>query len=151
MGARLAAKAVDWLVLLVVLGVLSVPLALVLLITGSPAAILPWSGTSMTHLGVGALHATVTVAYFTWAEATRGRTPGKRVLNLTVVNEQGRRPTGRQALLRNLWMALFVVPVVGVPAQALAAVAIAVTISRSPTRRGWHDELADTTRVVHAE
>lgn len=148
LALRLGAKTIDWLILLIVLGLVSAPLFLILLVTGSPSAIAPWSANRVEHLGVRAVWAGVTVAYFTWTEATRGRTPGKRVLHLTVVDERGGVPTAAQAFLRNLWMGLFLVPWIGVPAQVLAAAAIAVTVSHDSEGRGWHDLLADTTRVV---
>lgn len=154
LALRLGAKAVDWLVLLVPLAllfVLALPLFLVMSFAGPPSAVDPLSGNTPVMVGLRGVYGALTLAYFTWGESTRGYTPGKRVLRLRVVDERGETPTVTQALLRNLWMGLFVLPwPFGAVAQLLAAVAIAVTVSHDPAGRGWHDELADLTRVVRA-
>ena len=107
----------------------------------------------------GAISAVITAAlylgYFTLMESRNGQTLGKMLLKLQTQGPDGSTPTTEQALKRNFWVALGilgVIPVVGAPIGGLAelviVIVIAVTISNSPTRQGWHDNFAGGTRVV---
>jgi hypothetical protein len=60
------------------------------------------------------------------------------------------KPTASQSAIRNSWTVLPVIPFVGGLLGFVANVAIAVTISGSPTKQGKHDELAGGTQVIKA-
>ena len=85
----------------------------------------------------GAVSAVITAAlylgYFTLMESRNGQTIGKMLFKLQTQGPDGSTPTTEQALKRNFWVALGI---------------IAVTISNSPTRQGWHDNLAGGTKVI---
>lgn len=94
------------------------------------------------------------VAYHVHFESREGRTPGKRVFGLRIVNANGAVPSVEEAFRRNAWILLGVLS--GVPgikaisglAQAAAGVGIAVTISMDADNQGWHDKFAGGTRVL---
>jgi uncharacterized RDD family membrane protein YckC len=90
-------------------------------------------------------------AYFILLDAYWGTTVGKRLLRLRVTGPTGGRPDLGQAARREAFMLLDVIrlPWVGSPAL-IAAIVIAVTISKSPTKQGWHDQFAGGTRVLKA-
>jgi uncharacterized RDD family membrane protein YckC len=103
----------------------------------------------------GVITAALYLGYFTLMESRNGQTLGKMLLKLQTQGPDGATPTTEQALKRNFWVALGilgVIPVVGAPIGGLAelviVIVIAVTISNSPTRQGWHDNLAGGTKVV---
>ncbi|MEA3509966.1 MAG: RDD family protein [Actinomycetota bacterium] len=98
---------------------------------------------TMTVLSV----ATV-MAYFTLMESFNGRTLGKMVLGLRTVGPSGGNPSLEMAFRRNVWYLLGILPYVGSLAEIAAVIYIAVTIGRSPTNTGWHDNFAPGTRVV---
>lgn len=87
--------------------------------------------------------------YFVGFEITTGSTPGKKILGLHV-NGSGNadKPNIKDSALRNVYMLLNLIPFIGGLLWLIAAIAIAVTISSSPTKQGWHDRLADDTQVV---
>lgn len=99
-----------------------------------------------------ALAAAATLAYYVSFEATRGHTPGKQLLGLHVRGARNKpKPSVRESLPRNSFLvlgALPSIPIVGSLPLFIAVVAIGTTISRSPTRQGVHDRLADGTQVV---
>lgn len=90
------------------------------------------------------------IAYFVGFESSRGQTVGKMLLKLEVQGPNGGHPTPEQALKRNGWLALGLLPVIGGIAGLVAAIAIAVTISSSDTNQGWHDNVGGGTRVLRA-
>jgi uncharacterized RDD family membrane protein YckC len=91
----------------------------------------------------------LTFVYFVAFEVTRGWTPGKKVLGLTVRGPAGApKPDVAQSAIRNAFTLLPVVPLVGGLLGVIAIIVIAVTISGSPTKQGKHDELAGGTQVL---
>jgi uncharacterized RDD family membrane protein YckC len=94
------------------------------------------------------------LGYFTFMESRNGQTVGKMIFKLQTQGPDGAKPTTEQSVRRNLWVALGilgVIPFLGIIGSLLelaAVIAIAVTISNSPTRQGWHDNFAGGTRVV---
>jgi hypothetical protein len=93
--------------------------------------------------------------YFAVLESQTGWTLGKMLVGVQVRGPAGARPTARAALTCNAFTALGLLglmPVVGDVLTGVTFVAgvgvIAVTISRSGTRQGWHDVVAGGTRVV---
>lgn len=90
------------------------------------------------------------IAYFTFMESTRGRTFGKQLLGLRTLGAAGGNPTQAEALKRNAFMLLNIIPLLGTLLYIVAYIVIAVTISSSPTNQGKHDEFAGGTQVVKA-
>jgi uncharacterized RDD family membrane protein YckC len=87
--------------------------------------------------------------YFVAFEATKGWTPGKKVLGLAVRGPGGAaKPTAAQSAIRNLFTILPIIPFVGGLLGVIAILVIGVTISGSPTKQGKHDEMAGGTQVV---
>ena len=81
-------------------------------------------------------------------ESSGGQTVGKMMMRLKTEGPDGENPSLEMAIRRNLWIALGIIPVFGGLAALGAAIYIAVTISQSPARTGWHDTFAGGTRVI---
>ncbi len=92
----------------------------------------------------------VSLTYFVLSESIWGRTLGKRALRLRVRGVGGDLPTVKQALLRNLYLALGVIQgFVGSVLSLGVIVWIAVTIAMDHTyRQGVHDRFANETYVT---
>ena len=90
------------------------------------------------------------IAYFTFMESTRGQTIGKQLLGLRTVGAAGGNPTQAEAIKRNAFMLLNLVPWIGGLLMFVAYIVIGVTINSSPTNQGKHDEFAGGTQVVKA-
>ena len=97
------------------------------------------------------ISAAIYVGYFAFLESNRGQTLGKMLMKIKVEGPDGQLPSMEQAIKRNAWLALAIIPLVGWLLQLAAAIYIIVTINNNDqTRQGWHDEFADGTRVVKA-
>ncbi len=145
LGVRFLARLVDHILLTIVFVALVFPLIL--------AAIFADAGDyfSMGTFSLGsivsaAVAAGVTIGYFALMESRNGQTVGKMLLGLRTQGPDGQTPTMEQAVRRNAWYALSIVPFLGGLAQLAVAIYIAVTINKTGT--GWHDEFAGGTRVV---
>lgn len=92
----------------------------------------------------------LSVAYFVTMESRTGATLGKRLFGLSVQNQRGANPTFEQALFRNAYLGLGVIPGLAGSMLGLAAIVwIAVTINADTVhRQGWHDRLANATFVT---
>lgn len=91
----------------------------------------------------------LTFAYFVAFESTRGWTPGKKLLGLSVRGAGGApKPTARQSAIRNAFTLVNVLPYVGGLLGLTAYLLIASTISTSPTKQGKHDQWAGSTQVL---
>jgi uncharacterized RDD family membrane protein YckC len=95
-----------------------------------------------------AIATVIIVGYFVVLDAATGATPGKLALGLRVVGPDGGRPTLRQALRREAFMALGSIPFIGVPVAVFVWVRISRAIGRDPLRQGGHDRFAGGTRVI---
>ncbi len=91
----------------------------------------------------------LSLAYFVFMEAFWGQTIGKRFRRLHVRNEAGTYPTMEQALRRNLYLVLGIIPgLIGSFLSLGAIIWIAVTIGTdSAHRQGVHDKFANATFV----
>jgi uncharacterized RDD family membrane protein YckC len=103
----------------------------------------------------GVLGAVIYLGYFSLLESRNGQTLGKMLLKLRTEGPDGNPPSMELAIKRNFWVALgalAVIPIVGGLIGGLAELAIiiviAVTISNSPTKQGWHDTFAGGTKVI---
>lgn len=149
LGTRFVARLVDHVLIGVVIFAIIVPFVI-----GSMFAD---AGFGFGTFGFGAgswvtglVAAVLTIGYFALMESNQGQTVGKMLLSLRTVGPGGGNPTMEQALKRNAWYALAIIPAVGGLAELAMAIYIAVTISNSATNTGWHDEFAGGTQVVRA-
>lgn len=150
---RFLARLIDGLVLAVVNFVV-VGLIIVGALAGGRAGPGNTGGSFVSSAIYAILTSVISLGYFAFLESRNGQTLGKMALNLQTQGPDGQPPTMEMALKRNAFMAigvLGIIPVLGLfaPLVSIAAyVAIAVTIHGSPTRQGWHDNLAGGTRVI---
>lgn len=146
LGQRLIAKLVDFVMLWVVYAFILAPIFFSDALSGGAVGGFSFSGTAFV---AGLVGIAVYLAYFVVMETTRGQTLGKMLLNLRVRGAAGGNPTFDEALKRNGWIVLGIVPVIGGLATLVAAVFILMTINNNTaTRQGWHDEFAGGTSVI---
>ena len=148
LGSRFLARFIDHILLGIVNFVLIVPLIVASAFTGVGNGMNPFGRFSAGSLVAAIVTAAITIGYFTLMEANTGQTVGKMLIGLRTLGPDGDKPTMDQALKRNSWYALGIVPFLGGLAQLAMTIYIAVTISNSVTRTGWHDTFAGGTRVV---
>ncbi|HEY7582981.1 MAG TPA: RDD family protein [Acidimicrobiia bacterium] len=149
-GPRFLARLIDHILLGIVTSVIIVPLLIASAFSGVG------TGSSFGFgfdFGVGSLIASIvtaviTIGYFALMESNMGQTVGKMALSLRTEGPGGGKPTLEQALKRNAWYALAIIPFLGGLAQLAIIIYIAVTISQSAAKVGWHDTFAGGTRVV---
>jgi uncharacterized RDD family membrane protein YckC len=112
-----------------------IPSIMLVVLLGSAAIGLDAQGTSAQ--GVSMLLLLVFLAWVVWCFAlfARGRTPGKRLLGMTVVDEGGR-PAGFLRMLLREWLGKWVAGLV------FGLGFIWILIDRE--RQGWHDKLMST-------
>ena len=139
-GMRLLAKIIDGLVLAVPVIAIAAIVGDGLGASGGRAFL---ANIFTTLLGFG---------YYTYLEMTKGQTVGKMALSLKVIGPDGGVPTSEQAARRNAYVLLGIIPTaLGALVSLGVAVAIAVTISNDPFKRGWHDNFAGGTAVVRSK
>lgn len=87
--------------------------------------------------------------YFVVFEVFTGSAPGKRMFGLVIEGTGSEfHPTLMEAAIRNSFMLVALIPVVGLPLWVVAVILIGVTIHFSPEKLGIHDQLANGTQVV---
>ncbi len=104
----------------------------------------------LNNVIAGVIGGIIYLGYYAYLESSRGQTFGKQIMKLRVHGASGGNPTMEEALRRNAWAALGIIS--GLPAWAwlfglvelVAVIAIAVTISQDPLKRGWHDKFGNT-------
>jgi uncharacterized RDD family membrane protein YckC len=130
---RLGARVIDWIITGIVVALISIP----------------FYGNGNYGYFAGALIGLLPFAYFVGFEVSQGWTLGKKLLGLQVHGPGGAaKPTAQQSAIRNAFMLLSIVPFVGWLLGLAAEIVIGVTINKSPTKQGKHDELAGGTQVV---
>jgi uncharacterized RDD family membrane protein YckC len=139
----------------ILLGIVTILIIIPLVIAAAFADVSTGFGGLFGGFGIGSIVASIVTAvivigYFALMEAQLGQTVGKMLVGLKTEGPDGNKPSFDQALKRNAWYAIAIVPWIGGLAQLAVAVYIAVTISNSQTRTGWHDTFAGGTRVVRA-
>ncbi|MEV4127239.1 RDD family protein [Nocardia sp. NPDC049707] len=133
-GGRAVARFIDWIIAGIVGGIVFWVLDRV--------ADLPGWVEILPGAGFGFL-------YFVFFEVISGATPGKRVLGLQVNGADGaEKPSVQESAKRNAYMLFNLIPWIGGVLWFFSAIAIAVTVSASSTKQGWHDNFAGGTRVV---
>lgn len=138
-GIRFGARLIDSILLALALSIVSA-------VTGLGNALA--SSIDTTTIVFNAAWVLVVVAYYAFFESSRGQTIGKMILRLRTVGPDGGNPTMEEAVRRNAWYALGILPFIGGLAQFAAAAAIGFTIANSPLNIGWHDQFGGGTRVI---
>jgi uncharacterized RDD family membrane protein YckC len=95
------------------------------------------------------------LGYYVYLESNRGQTLGKQIMKLRVHGASGGNPTMEEAFRRNAfyllaiaaYLPLFILSLLLGLASLVAVIAIAVTISQDPLKRGWHDKFGNTSVV----
>jgi uncharacterized RDD family membrane protein YckC len=139
---------IDLILVGIVTSVIIFPLVIATMFTGVGSAFNMFGGFSVGRIVFAIITAAITIGYFAIMESNSGQTVGKMLIGLKTVGPDGNKPTMEQALKRNAWLALPIIPWLGSLAQLAAAIYIAVTINNSATRTGWHDEFAGGTKVI---
>lgn len=152
LGPRFLARLIDHILLAIVTSIIIVPLLIAAAFSGPVGNSFGFG----FDFGVGTLvaaivTAVITVGYFALMESNMGQTVGKMALSLRTEGPAGGKPTLEQAVKRNAWYALAIIPFLGGLAELALAIYIAVTISQSVNKVGWHDTFAGGTKVVHTK
>lgn len=147
LGPRVLARLIDYLILWALFLVILFPLFLALSFLGSIGGVFG-GGFSLGSLVFAIITAAIVVGYFAIMESQRGQTVGKMVMGLQTRGPNGGNPTTEEAVKRNLWNALTIIPILGGLLELAAAIYIMVTINQSPTKAGWHDVFAGGTQVI---
>lgn len=145
LGTRFLAKLIDWVLIVIVM----VPIGIVLALIGLGMGAGMGFGFDVGGLVSSVITSAIVLAYFALMEANKGQTVGKMLLKLQVRGPSGGPPSTEQAIKRNAYVLLPIIPFLGGLAYLVAVIAIAVTINgNSQTGQGWHDQFAGTTQVV---
>ena len=152
LGPRFLARLIDHILLGIVTAVIVIPPVVAAAVSSAGNGFGNGFGFS-TSVSAGSLisaivTSAITIGYFSLMESNMGQTVGKMLMGLRTEGPDGNKPTLEQALKRNAWYALSIVPFLGGLAQLAMTIYIAVTINNSATRTGWHDAFAGGTRVV---
>ncbi len=151
LGSRFLARFIDGLILFVVLFVVIVPIVVVAIFSGSGGFGSAFGGGFSAGSFVASLiWIAIVVGYFAVMESQWGQTVGKMAMGIRTEGPDGGKPTLEMAARRNSWYVLGIIPIIGGIAQLAMVIFIAVTISNSPEKIGWHDTFAPGTRVVKA-
>jgi uncharacterized RDD family membrane protein YckC len=130
---RIGAHVIDFVVLLVLFVVM-------------------WSliGNLVSRVWVPYINTTIVLVYAVTLETVRGQTLGKQALRLQVHNQEGIYPTPGQALRRNLYFALAILPgfIGGLIALAVIGWIAASILVDMVDRQGIHDRFANQTFVT---
>jgi uncharacterized RDD family membrane protein YckC len=107
-------------------------------------------GNLVSLVWVPYINTTIVLVYAVTLETVRGRTLGKQALRLQVHNQEGIFPTPGQALRRNLYFALAILPgfIGGLIALAVIGWIAASILVDMVDRQGIHDRFANQTFVT---
>jgi uncharacterized RDD family membrane protein YckC len=107
-------------------------------------------GNLVSLVWVPYINTTIVLVYAVTLETVRGRTLGKQALRLQVHNQEGIYPTPGQALRRNLYFALAILPgfIGGLIALAVIGWIAASILVDMVDRQGIHDRFANQTFVT---
>lgn len=150
-ATRFVARLIDHVLLGIVLFIIIVPFVIGAMFTNVGGFGGMFGGFGTGSLISSIVTAVITIGYFAFMESNQGQTVGKMVMGLKTEGPSGGNPTMEEAIKRNGWYALAIVPWIGGLAQLAVAIYIAVTISGSTSNTGWHDDFAGGTRVVRAK
>jgi uncharacterized RDD family membrane protein YckC len=150
LGQRFLARLIDHILLAVVNGIIAAAIILPIAFSDSDVGAFSFSATSAAGFVIAIITTAISIAYFAWLETTRGQTLGKMAMKLKVVGPDGGNPTFQQVAIRNSWLALPIIPVLGSLAELGIVIWIAVAINSAADKRGPHDGWAGGTQVVTA-
>jgi uncharacterized RDD family membrane protein YckC len=152
---RFLARLIDF-VLLGIVNFVIVSIIIVSTVMGSNGGMYS-TGSSFAVGAVSAILSTlITMGYFTFMEASQGKTVGKMLMKLHTEGPNGGHPTYQEAFMRNIWAGLGIlgiIPIIGgligALAEIVAVIMIAVGINTDVVhRQAFHDKLAGGTRVI---
>jgi uncharacterized RDD family membrane protein YckC len=145
LGTRIVAKIVDFVALAAVYAIILVPIFFTALF-GFGSVGFGFSGGAFVSTLISTA---VFVGYFVVMEMSTGQTLGKMLLKLKVQNANGANPTFEEAVKRNAWMLVGIIPVLGGLIFLAVAIYLIITINNNTaTREGWHDVFAGGTKVI---
>ena len=152
---RFLARLIDFIIVGVVYGIISgIVLVSVIGLNGGGFGMGYGGGYAYSAIS-GVIGGIVYLGYFALMESRNGQTLGKMLLKLQTQGPDGNPPSMDLAIKRNFWVALgalAIIPIVGgligSVAELVIVIVIAVTISNSPSKQGWHDNFAGGTRVI---
>lgn len=146
---RFLARLIDFIILAVVNFVVVVTIVMGAVLSAGTGGMGFGFGFSGWGLVSSVISAAIYIGYFAFLESSRGQTLGKMLMKIQTQGPDGANPSMEQAIKRNAWLALTIIPFVGWLAQLAVTIYIAVTINNNvTTRQGWHDEFADGTKVI---
>ena len=149
LGTRILARIIDAILVGVVNAVLVTTLLFGVIFSAGGTGLPGFGSVSGWGILSSVILAAISIGYFAFMESSRGQTVGKMLLKLQTQGPDGQNPTMEEAIKRNAWLALSIVPIIGGLLQLAAAIYIMVTINNNTaTRQGWHDEFAGGTRVI---
>lgn len=151
LGTRFLARLIDSILISIVTFWIIVGLFIPALFTNAATGFDFFGGFRLSSIVGSILTAAVVIGYFAFMESRTGQTVGKMLIGLKTVGPDGNPPTMEQAIKRNAFYALSIIPILGGLAQLAAVIYIAVTINSSPTNTGWHDEFAGGTKVIRTK
>lgn len=151
LGVRFLARLIDSILVSVVTFWIIVGLFVPALFTNAATGYNFFGGFTLSSIVASLLTAAVIIGYFAFMESRTGQTVGKMLIGLKTVGPDGNPPSMEQAIKRNAFYALSIIPILGGLAQLAAVIYIAVTINSSPTHTGWHDEFAGGTQVLRTK
>lgn len=151
LGRRFVARLLD----LMLIGLLDVLLLRPRFTQGTVIPDVPLSELAPMPASYTVLSAALALAFFAGFESTSGATPGKRVMRLRVYAPNGQPPTFDQAVRRSVFAVagiVTIIPLIGpslaTPLNLMALITVVLTVQRSPSRQGWHDQFAGGTQVA---
>ncbi len=147
-GVRVLARLLDHILLSILIFAIIVPLVLVSMFADAGGFGFGFGGFSVGTLVTSIVSAVIVIAYFALMESRNGQTVGKMLLGIRTLGPDGSPPSMEQAIKRNSWYLVGIIPFLGGLAQLAIAIYIVVTISNSATKTGWHDTFAGGTKVV---
>ncbi|MDX1511508.1 MAG: RDD family protein [Nitriliruptorales bacterium] len=150
LGQRFLARLIDHILLGVVMAIISSAIIIPIAFSSSDASAFSFAASGAAGIVINIIGAAIAIGYFAWMDSTRGQTLGKMALKLRVVGPDGGNPSFQQAAMRNAWLALPIIPILGGLVELGIVIWIAVTINSAPDGRGPHDGWAGGTQVVVA-
>jgi uncharacterized RDD family membrane protein YckC len=147
---RFLARVIDGILLMIVNGIVVTTIIFGVFFSGGAGGFGGFGG-GLGFPGIisSVITAAIWIGYFAFLESNRGQTLGKMLMKIQVQGPDGQHPSIEQAVKRNAWLALTIIPFLGWLLQLIATIYIAVTINNNTaTRQGWHDEFADGTKVI---
>ena len=147
---RFLARLIDSILLSIVLFVVGFLLAFAAIFSDVSGFSGLFGGFGLGAILWSIIYTVIFIGYFAGMESQTGQTFGKMAMGIKTQGPDGNKPTMNEAIKRNAWYALGIVPFIGGLAELAVAIYIAITINNSPTRTGWHDTFAGGTSVVKA-